>query len=76
MTFLKQFDKVLVRDNINEKWLPSIFLCYEDEVDKDFPYVCLNGRYCYCIPYERNEYLSGTNKAYEAVRDYRRDCDK
>lgn len=73
---LKTFGKVLVRDNINEKWLPSIFLCYEDEVDKDFPYVCLNGRYCYCIPYEKNEYLSGTNKAYEAVRDYEKDCDK
>lgn len=50
--------------------------CYEDEVDKDFPYVCLNGRYCCCIPYEKNEYLSGTNKAYEAVRDYEKDCDK
>lgn len=29
----KPFDKVLVRDDINEKWLLSIFLCYEDEVD-------------------------------------------
>ena len=56
----KPFDKVLVRDDINEKWIPSIFGCYEDEVDKDFPYVCLNGRYCYCIPYEGNEHLLGT----------------
>lgn len=55
----KPFDKVLVRDGINEKWLPSIFLCYEDEVDKDFPYVCLNGRYKCCIPYESNEYFVG-----------------
>lgn len=56
----KPFDKVLVRDDINEKWILSIFGCYEDEVDKDFPYVCLNGRYCYCIPYEGNEYLLNT----------------
>ena len=55
----KPFDKVLVRDDINEKWIPSIFGCYEDE-DKDFPYVCLNGRYCYCIPYEGNEHLLNT----------------
>ena len=59
----KPFDKVLVRDDINEKWILSIFGCYEDEVDKDFPYVCLNGRYCYCIPYEGNEYLLNTTKS-------------
>lgn len=59
----KPFDKVLVRDDINEKWILSIFGCYEDEVDKDFPYVCLNGRYCYCIPYEGNEYLLNTSKS-------------
>lgn len=55
----KPFDKVLVRDYIDEKWILSIFSCYEDE-DKDFPYVCLNGRYCYCIPYEGNEHLLNT----------------
>ena len=60
---LKPFDKVLVRDYINEKWIASIFGCYEDEVDADFPYVCLNGRYCYCIPYEGNEYLLNTSKS-------------
>ena len=64
---LKPFDKVLVRDDINEKWIPSIFGCYEDEVDKDFPYVCLNGRYCYCIPYEGNENLLGTQST---LKDY------
>lgn len=53
----KPFDKVLVRDYIDEKWILSIFSCYEDE---DFPYVCLNGRYCYCIPYEGNEHLLNT----------------
>jgi hypothetical protein len=56
----KSFDKVLVRDGIDKKWIPSIFCCYEDEVDKDFPYVCLNGRYGHCIPYEGNEHLLNT----------------
>ena len=59
----KPFDKVLVRDDINEKWILSIFGCYEDEVDADFPYVCLNGRYGYCIPYEGNEHLLNTTKS-------------
>ena len=63
----KPFDKVLVRDDINEEWIPSIFGCYEDEVDKDFPYVCLNGRYCYCIPYEGNEHLLNTPNT---LKDY------
>ena len=58
----KPFDKVLVRDDIDEKWILSIFGCYEDE-DKDFPYVCLNGRYGYCIPYEGNEHLLNTTKS-------------
>lgn len=59
----KPFDKVLVRDYIDEKWILSIFGCYEDEVDTDFPYVCLNGRYRYCIPYEGNEHLLNTPKS-------------
>lgn len=59
----KPFDKVLVRDYIDEKWILSIFGCYEDEVDADFPYVCINGRYCYCIPYEGNEHLLNTSKS-------------
>lgn len=58
---LKPFDKVIVRNKEDEKWLPSIFLCYEDEeVDKLFPYICLNGRYHCCLPYEGNEYLVNT----------------
>lgn len=55
----KPFDKVLVRDSANEEWLPSIFLFSEDEVKKKYPYVCINGRYGHCIPYEGNEYLLG-----------------
>lgn len=57
----KPFDRVLVRYDINDKWILSLFGCYEDEVDTDFPYVCINGRYCYCIPYEGNEHLLNTS---------------
>lgn len=57
---LKPFDKVLVRDNLNEKWSVSLFSYYCEE-DEDFPYACINGYYDQCIPYEGNEYLLGTN---------------
>lgn len=57
----KPFDKVLVRNKPNEKWLINIFSHYDEE-NKDYPYVCLlNGRYSYCAPYEGNEYLVGKN---------------
>lgn len=57
---LKPFDKVLIRDDINEKWSINLF-SYYDEEDEDFPYICQNGGYHYCIPYEGNEHLLGTN---------------
>ena len=57
---LKPFDKVLIRDDINEKWAINLF-SYYDEEDEDFPYICQNGGYHYCIPYEGNEHLLGTN---------------
>lgn len=56
---LKPFDKVLVRDDINEKWSINLF-SYYDEEDEHFPYICQNGGYYYCIPYEGNEHLLGT----------------
>lgn len=55
----KPFEKVLVRDDINEKWSINIF-SYYDEENEDFPYICLSGCYYYCTPYEGNEYLLGT----------------
>lgn len=55
---LKPFDKVLVRNGISEKWSIDLF-SYYDEEDQAFPYVCLNGRYGQCIPYESNEYFVG-----------------
>lgn len=56
----KPFDKVLVRDDIHDKWSIGQF-SYYDEENGDFPYICMNGCcYHYCIPYEGNEYLLGT----------------
>ncbi len=55
----KPFDKVLVRDDINEKWSINLFSYYDGE-DQTFPYVCASGRYACCIPYEGNEHLLNT----------------
>ena len=56
----KPFDKVLVKDSIDEKWKISLF-SYYDEENQYFPYVCISGRYVHCIPYEGNEHLLGTS---------------
>lgn len=55
----KPFEKVLVRDDTNKEWSIDLFSYYDKE-DKNFPYVCMYIRYCYCIPYKGNEYLLGT----------------
>lgn len=44
----KPFDKVLVRDGVDEQWRIHIFSHHQNG---DFPYVCLTGAYRYCIPY-------------------------
>lgn len=54
----KPFDKVLVRNATNDKWSINLF-SYYDEKNKYFPYVCLDGCYVYCVPYETNEYFVG-----------------
>ena len=54
----KPFDKVLVRDYPNQKWTVNLFSYYNKEA-KDFPYVCTNGCFSYCIPYTGNEHLVG-----------------
>ena len=56
---LKPFDKVLVKDSIDEKWKISLFSYYDEETQY-FPYVCISGRYVCCIPYEGNEHLLNT----------------
>lgn len=55
----KPFDKVLVRNVEHTEWRISLFSSYSKEIYK---YKCLNGNYKYCIPYEGNEHLLGTNK--------------
>lgn len=55
----KPFDKVLVRDFPSQKWSISLFSYYDKE-DISYPYVCLNSRYSYCIPYKGHECLVGT----------------
>lgn len=54
----KPFDKVLVKNQTDEKWSINLFSYYNKE-NKIFPYVCLDGKYHYCVPYEGNEYLVG-----------------
>ena len=55
----KPFDKVLVRNATNEKWSINLFSYYNKE-NKIFPYVCIDGNYHHCMPYEGNEYIVGT----------------
>lgn len=55
----KPFDRVLVRNVEHVEWRISLFSSYSDEIYK---YKCINGNYKYCIPYEGNEHLVGTNK--------------
>lgn len=55
----KPFDKVLVRNVEHVEWRISLFSSYSNETYK---YKCINGNYKYCIPYEGNEHLVGTNK--------------
>jgi hypothetical protein len=57
-TTLKPFDKVLVRDSIFGRWKIEFF----EKFDKGlkFPFICMNGRYSICIPYNGNEYLHDT----------------
>ena len=58
---LKPFDKVLVRDNDTEPWMPAFF-----EREYKHKFFLLSG-FCIdqCIPYEGNEHLLGTTKDVE-----------
>lgn len=55
----KPFDRVLVRDGNNEKWIADFFSHYDND-DSKWPYVCSSGYWIQCIPYENNEHLVGT----------------
>ena len=57
----KPFDKVLVRDCLDEMWRPSFFACYLPFGRE--PYQVIGGEWVkLCIPYEGNESLLGTTK--------------
>ncbi len=58
----KPFDKVLVRDDIDDKWDINLFSRMNNNCS-GLPYKCLDVAYKYCIPYEGNEHLLGTNKS-------------
>ena len=59
----KPFDKVLVRDNTSDRWLPRLYSWNSHEVNEHYPYeVTSEIFYKYCIPYEGNEHLAGTSE--------------
>lgn len=60
----KPFERVLVRNESNEKWSINLF-SYYDEEDKYYPYVCLSNHYKECIPYgDYNKHVLGTTINY------------
>lgn len=58
---LKPFQKVLVRDDKADIWKPDLF-GLEDSTKEEFRYMGMVAFWKYCIPYEGNEHLLGTNK--------------
>ena len=65
---LKPFDKILVRDsNLVADSSSSLWKCqilsHIKEESKDYPYVCINEEYSFCIPFnDDTKHLVGTNK--------------
>lgn len=61
----KPFDKVLVRDNKEDKWKPAFFVKISN--NEKLPYNCVslvsghNSSYKYCIPYEGHENFAFTD---------------
>lgn len=52
--------KVLVRDNVKEKWHPGIWGYYDENSVIIYQYRLIGDISRYCIPYEGNEHLLGT----------------
>lgn len=60
----KAFDKVLVRDSVNQIWKAAIFSHYDNN-STQFPYVTTEKAYKYCISYnEITKNLVGTKDDY------------
>ena len=53
----KPFDKVLVRDNEDAIWCADFY----SHINKDNEHVMIGAICKYCIPYEGNQHLVGTN---------------
>ena len=62
---LKPFDRVLVRDDCDEKWSIDFFEGMNKDKDEPYTYRCLNSLWYHCIPYEGNEHLLGTKEDVE-----------
>lgn len=60
----KPFDKVLVKYHEDDNWKASLFTrTITDDQDGETKYECLNGTVVvYCIPFEGNEHLLGTDE--------------
>lgn len=63
----KPFDKVLVRDYLEDKWMPNFFSFYDGNRTSEYKYGCIAGNSDnvvfskYCIPYnEETAHLLGT----------------
>lgn len=62
----RPFDKVLVRDDEEQVWYANYFShCNGDE---EYPYECIDTHYRYCIPYEGNEHLLGTQQTLHQIK--------
>lgn len=60
MKEFKLFDKVLVRDYLDDEWVISLFSHYNHINANNICVTINNFIWKYCIPYEGNEYLLGT----------------
>ena len=66
---LNTFDKVLTRYSKSGNWLVQLF-SHTIEGELNYPYLCINNSYKYCIPYnDDTKHLVGTNE--EAPEYYR-----
>lgn len=66
---LRPFERVLVRDTTHSNWRIS-FYSHVSEDNYISPYSCIAGNARYCIPYEGNEYLLGTDDTPENYQFY------
>ena len=57
------FQKVLVRDNCDDKWKADYFSHYNGD-NCLFSYCCVGGSYKECVAYKGNEHLLGTDNPF------------